>query len=255
MLFKGPLLHKDLGAFLSPIGQYWFGSFFFFLMPLQLWQVCLGFSPRLTVFWMLYFFKFCHVLHVLTRHFYLWRVSDKLKLWSLDFIRCLVFKLNVAEASSSGQPKQPCAFLCDLFCVVSVSSTSAHTQSWVHQHAFPVLTAFLSSALSRVFFLSSFHCYSPLAEATFSTRSIQRYFSTCLYSFWGFWCTFLIDGVLCRWEMGTHICRGSITVGWSGLCRWQAMSAVQRQLKSTTRRFHIEEKNQEMPVEWNSLLQ
>lgn len=55
--------------------------------------------------------------------------------------------------------------------------------------------------LLRVFYSppSSVDCLSHLAESTFSTCAIQRYFSTSLYSLQGFWCTFVMIIFVWRW--------------------------------------------------------
>lgn len=158
------------------------------------------FLPLFVIFWMLYFFNFpkSHVFHVLARHFYLWRVSDELKVWAFtpsevlleggggEFCRdgrwhkLIWFSWVLREASCMG-------FVC------STVTTGTHTPQFTNGPG-PCSVLPFPPALSSVFLFtaSSFDCYSQLAESTFSTCAIQRYFSTSLYSFWGFWCTFFM---------------------------------------------------------------
>lgn len=197
MLFKGPLLHKvwDLVVFLCPIGQYWFGWFAFF-MPFQILLPCLDFSPPVCYFlnavFLLFFFIF-QKSHVLARHFYLWWVSDELKVWTFTQSEVLLEggRIKVTSVRAVDLMKYDfCWVLCEVSCmgfVWSTVKTATHTPQFTNKPDLPLPPAL--SVISSVFLFtpSSFDCYFQLAESTFSTCAIQRYFSTSLYNFW---CTF-----------------------------------------------------------------
>lgn len=216
MLFKGPLLHKvwDLVVFLCPIGQYWLGWFAFFYAFANIAGV-FGFSFLVCHFLNAVFFKFpkktnkkiTHVFMFLARHFYLWRVSDELKVWAFTQSEVLFYWKVAGVNSVRGSQGHKNDFLG--FCVRWAVWVLSAVQ-WRREHTLPSLPTHLVPAmfpsshqlcLSSVFLFtpSSFDCYLQLTESTFSTCAIQRYFSISLYSFWGFWCTFFMICVILVW--------------------------------------------------------
>lgn len=210
MLFKGPLLHKvwDLVVFLCPVGQYWFvvDLLFFFECLCKYCRHGWVF-PSLVIFWMLYFFFFLfffffseksciscfsEALLLVTRIWWVEGLSFHTKFY------CKVAEVNSVRTVDDVKLfywfacEVGCVRVCVCVCVCVSLQYNEDTHSSVHQQAWslqcsPLLPPPTSSCLSSVFLFtpSSFDCYSQLAESTFSTCAIQRYFSTSLYSFWG----------------------------------------------------------------------
>lgn len=208
MLFKGPLLHKvwDLVVFLCPIGQCWVGWFSFFLFFMLLANVAGVFGvpfPCFVIFWMLYFSSFPKQSCIPCFSEALLLVMS---IWGddvLSFHAVRRFLSEKAEVNSVWTWSDVVFMgLCVSWAVWVFlqysedgnGNSSAYQQARSSQWSrlFPPL------CLRSVFLFTafSFDCYSQLAESTFSTCAIQRYFSTSLYSFW---CTFVICVLLVWW--------------------------------------------------------
>lgn len=161
--------------------------------------------PSLVIFWMLYFFFlfsffseksciscFSEALLLVTRIWWVEGLSFHTKFY------CKVAEVNSVRTVDDVKLfywfacEVGCVRVCVCVCVCVSLQYNEDTHSSVHQQAWslqcsPLLPPPTSSCLSSVFLFtpSSFDCYSQLAESTFSTCAIQRYFSTSLYSFWG----------------------------------------------------------------------
>lgn len=163
--------------------------------------------PSLVIFWMLYFFFFLfffffseksciscfsEALLLVTRIWWVEGLSFHTKFY------CKVAEVNSVRTVDDVKLfywfacEVGCVRVCVCVCVCVSLQYNEDTHSSVHQQAWslqcsPLLPPPTSSCLSSVFLFtpSSFDCYSQLAESTFSTCAIQRYFSTSLYSFWG----------------------------------------------------------------------
>lgn len=153
--------------------------------------VCSGFpSLFFVIFWMLYFVNFpkSYVFHARARHFYMWLVSDELKFGAPELVRGFI-------AGWQSVIWKALILLSSAWWAVWVLSAAQRRWKYTLLSLRTSLIPAVLSALSSVFLFTplSFDCYSQLAESTFSTCAIQRYFSTSMYSFWGFWCTFFYD--------------------------------------------------------------
>lgn len=210
MLFKGPFLHKvwDLVVFLCPIGQYWFGWFtIFYAFFVGSSNIAGAFGcpfPRLSFSECFLIFqkkkKLCiscfskalftcdeHLICSLWHHqTFSWKVENGYSVRTSRRRRRKWFGRVLCE----GEPCGVC-----LQCSEGVTTDpSVHQEAWFLQCS-------PTSSVCQVYLYSHhvlFDCY-QLAESTFSTCAIQRYFSTSVYSFWGFWCTFFMICVILFW--------------------------------------------------------
>lgn len=157
------------------------------------------------IFWTLFNFPKSYVCHVLARHFLL-----VVCIWCVEGLSFSTPSDALLEGGERWLHQ-----LNDFvgFCVRWAAWRLSAVQ-WRREHRFLsstrslVLAAFshqLRLSSVSLFSSCSFDCY-QLAESTFSTCAIQRYFSTSVYSFWGFWCTFfMICVILFWWWMGTRV--------------------------------------------------
>lgn len=146
---------------------------------------------------------------------------------------------------------------------------SVYQQAWSWQCSPPPASSCLSSVF--LFTPSSFDCYSQLAESTFSTCAIQRYFSTSLYRFLVYifydmcYITLMVNGyisLICKsiWWLCTVSIKG-MGLSCSTEGGWRCSAKRTGNSQPHSRKFlHPEKKKQsmfccerEVPMEWNPL--
>lgn len=260
MLFKRPIIAQSMRPGCIFVSHRSVLICFAFFMPLQILQACLGFS-----FPCLSFSECCNFLifqkKVLARHFYSLRVFDELKLGAFTQSEVL-FEVGRSEFCQGGWFYEMISFLLgSLGGELYILQYNDSRNTTLHRLPTSLVPAVFSLChqlrLLCVFLFtpSSFDCYFQLAESTFSTCAIQRYFSISLYSFWGFWCTFFYDMCYITLMVNGYIwiCKGmwwlcTVSVKGEGLSYSTAgsISAVLRGLEThnpAAERFYIQRKS------------